>query len=168
MSKRSEGGLSDNSLTVKAKSKSMNLVSHRNLSIVRQNSQNTTDPKIPRSNRTDKLSASYGQSERSSTDESPFFALSGEDVDSSDSGKPVRGIRTQESSELPGQDGGSSGSRKPVRGTQTQENNSNLELCNMELTNNEYMTKVFQNLQEKLAGIQNLPKFAMEAHKTNM
>ena len=80
----------------------------------------------------------------------------------------MRGIRNQESSELPGQDGGSSGSRKPVRGTQTQENNSNLELCNMEITNNEYMTKVFQNLQEKLAGIQNLPKFAMEAHKTNM
>ena len=38
----------------------------------------------------------------------------------------------------------------------------------MEITKNEYMTKVFQNLQEQLAGIQNLPKFAMEAHKTNM
>ena len=45
MSKRSQGFLSDNSLTVKAKSKSMNLVSHRNLSIVRQNSQNTSDLK---------------------------------------------------------------------------------------------------------------------------
>ena len=52
MSKRSQGFLSDNSLTVKAKSKSMNLVSHRNLSIVRQNSQNTTDPKISVSDRT--------------------------------------------------------------------------------------------------------------------
>ena len=166
---------------MKAKSKLMYLVSHRNLSIVRQNCQNTSDPKIPRSNRTDKLS--YGKSERSSTDESPFWRSqerskgdtrkigsehSAQDVGSSGSGKPVRGMRNQEGSELPGQDGGSSGSRKPVGGTQTQENNSNLELCNMEITNNEYMTKVFQNLQEKLARIHNLPKFAMEAQKTNM
>ena len=78
MSKRSQGFLSDNSPTVKAKSKSMNLVSHRNLSIASQTSQNTSDPKIPGSDRTDKLSASYGKSEASSTDESPFFALSGE------------------------------------------------------------------------------------------
>ena len=29
-------------------------------------------------------------------------------------------------------------------------------------------TSVFQNLQNKLTGIQNLPKFAVEAYKTNM
>ena len=89
----------------------------------------------------------------------------------------VRFLRSQErskgntckiGSEHSEQDVDSSGSGEPVRGTQTQENNSNLELCNMEITNNEYMTKVFQNLQDQLAGIQNLPKFAMEAHKTNM
>ena len=36
------------------------------------------------------------------------------------------------------------------------------------ITNSKYMTKVFQNLQNKLAGVQNLPKFAVEAYETNM
>ena len=158
MWKRSQGGLSDDSPSVKAKSKSMNLVSHRNLSIVRQNSQNTSDPKIPGSDRTDKLSASYGKSERRSTDESPFLR----------SQERSKGNTCKIGSEHSEQDVDSSGSGKVVRGTQTQENNSNLELCNMKITNNDHMTKVFQNLQEKLAGIQNLPKFAMGAQKTNM
>ena len=41
MSRRSQEDLSNDAPTVKAKSKSMNLVSHRNLFIVRQNSQET-------------------------------------------------------------------------------------------------------------------------------
>ena len=48
MSKRSQEGLSHDSPTVKVKSRAMNLVSHRNLSAVRQNSQKQKCPKIPR------------------------------------------------------------------------------------------------------------------------
>ena len=52
MSKRSQEGLSHDSPTVKAKSRAMNLVSHRNLLTVRQHSQSTSDPKILVSDRT--------------------------------------------------------------------------------------------------------------------
>ena len=105
MSKRSQGDLSDNSPTVKAKSKSMNLVSHRNLSIASQNSQNTSDPKILVSDRTDKLSASYEKSERSSTDESLFLR----------SPERSKGNTCKIGSELSEQDMNSSGSGKVVR-----------------------------------------------------
>ena len=68
MSKRSQECLSDDSLTVKAKSRAMNLVSYRNLSIARQNSQNTSEPQIPGSDRTDKLSLSFGRPLQGNTD----------------------------------------------------------------------------------------------------
>ena len=72
MSKRTQEGLSDDSPTVKAKSRSMNLVSHPNLSIARQNSQeNTSDSRIPGSDSMDHVSAVYRKPLRSSTDESP-------------------------------------------------------------------------------------------------
>ena len=66
------------------------------------------------------------------------------------------------------QDVNPSSSRKLVRGTQTQERNSNLEFGDMGITNTEDMTKVFQNLQDKLGGAQNLSNCAMEAYRTNM
>ena len=59
MSKRSQEGLSDDSSTVKAKSRAMNLVSYRNLSIARQNSQNASDSEFLVSDRTDKPSSSF-------------------------------------------------------------------------------------------------------------
>ena len=72
MSKRTQEGLSDDSPMVKAKSRSMNLVSHRNLSIARQNLQeNTSDSRIPGSDRMDHVSAVYRKPLRSSTDDSP-------------------------------------------------------------------------------------------------
>ena len=55
-----------------------------------------------------------------------------------------------------------------VARTRTQENKTNPEFCNVEVTNTEFMKKVFRNLQNKLAGVQNLPEFAMEACKSNM
>ena len=183
MSKRSQEGLSNVSSTVKTKSRSINLVSHRNLSIVRQNSQNTSDPKIPGSDRTDKLPSRYGKPLRCGTDESPSLRSQErskgntckigsehpeQDVNPSSPWKPVRATWNRESSELPGQDESPSSYGKPVRGTQTQKSNSTLEFCNMKITNTEYMTKVFQNWQDKFGDIQDLPKFAIKASKTNM
>ena len=79
MSKRSQEGLSDDS-TVKATSRAMNPVSHQNLSSGRQtsqslsvgtqNSQNTRDPKFPKSDGTDQLSSSFGKTLRGNADES--------------------------------------------------------------------------------------------------
>ena len=46
MSRRSQEDLSNDASTVKAKSESMNLVSHRNLSIVRQNSRENTSAHV--------------------------------------------------------------------------------------------------------------------------
>ena len=72
MSKRTQEGYSDDSPTVKTKSRSMNLVSHRNLSVARQNSQeNKSDSRIPGSDRMDHVPAVYRKPLRSSTDESP-------------------------------------------------------------------------------------------------
>ena len=42
------------------------------------------------------------------------------------------------------------------------------ELRNMEIANTGYMIKVFNNLRSKLAEVQNLPEFAMEACEMNM
>ena len=61
----------------------------------------------------------------------------------------------------------SNGIGKPVRRTQTQEKKTRPEFRNMKVANTEYMNKVFYNLQNKLAEVQNLPEFAMEAY-TNM
>ena len=38
----------------------------------------------------------------------------------------------------------------------------------LKMTNSKYVTKVFQNLENKLAKVQNQPKFAVEAYETNM
>ena len=134
MSKRSQEGLSHDSPPVKAKSRAMNLVSHRNLMTVRQNSQSTSDPKILGSDRTDKLSLRFGRPLQGSTDESLSLrsqerpqgstskigcALSEQNASPLSSGKPGRGTRNQENSEISGEDECSISSGKPVRGTQT-------------------------------------------------
>ena len=81
-------------------------------------------------NTSDKLSLSCGKPLRSSTDESPSVR----------SQVRSQGNTCEIGSEHSEQDSLSSGISVP--GTQTQENNSNLEFCNVKITNNEYMTKI--------------------------
>ena len=70
-------------------------------------------------------------------------------VSSPSFGRPLRGTRNQESSELPGREHDCSSSfGRPSRGTRTQENRTNPELCNMEVTTTEYKKKVFSKLAE--------------------
>ena len=129
---------------------------------------------FPVSNRTDTMLASFGEPWQKSADSLSLHSQerpqgitsktgsehSDENVSSHGNGKPLQGTWNQESSEISGQEYEcSAGSGKPVRGTQTQEKKSRPEFRNMKVTNTEYMNTVCQNLQNKLAGIQNLPKF---------
>ena len=70
MSKRSQESLSNDSPKMKTKSRSMNLVSHRNQCIVRENSQKS-DSRTLGSDRMDKMSSNYRKPLRSGTDQSP-------------------------------------------------------------------------------------------------
>ena len=161
----------------------LNLVSYRNLFIARQNSQNATEPFGWVTEQTNRPPAS-GDRRRETQVEVCLCVLkrshkesqvkkgsehSEWNVSSPSFGRPLRGTRNQESSELPGREHDCSSSfGRPLRGTRTQENRTNPELCNMEVTNTEYNKKVFQNLQNKLAGVHNLPEFEMKAYKTNI
>ena len=183
VSKRSQEGLSDDSPTVKAKSRAMNLVSYRNLSIAGQNSQNASElfgwvteqtNRPPASGRPSQGNTGGSLSLRSHEKPPGITSEIGSEhsewnVSSSSFGRPLRGTRNQESWEVPGREHDCSSSfGRPLRGTRTPENRTNPELSNMEVTNTEHKKKVFQNLQNKLAGVQNLPKFAMEANETNI
>ena len=182
MSRRSQEGLSDDSPSVKAKPrpKAMNLVSHRNLSIASQISENANDSEFLESGWTATM-LSCGKPLQESTESLSLTSQertqgitckigskhSVENVSSHGIGKPMQGTWNQESSENLRQKYDCSTSfGRP--GTRTQENGTNPELYNMEVTNTEYKNKVFQNLRNKLAEVKNLPEFAMEAYQTNM
>ena len=123
--------------------KAIDLASHRNLSIVRPNSQNTKDSRFPVSTKTDMMLHSIG--------------------------RPLQGTLNQEISDILGQEYECSHSfGRPLRGAQTQEKKTRPEFRKMEITNTECLNKVFYNLRNKLAEVQNLPEFAMETKKTNM
>ena len=107
MSKRSQEGLSDDSPSVKAKPRprAMNLVSHQNLSLPRQSSQNTNDSEFPGTNRAEMMLASFGEPSQKSADnlslhsqERPQGITSRNDSEHSDgnvssygNGKPLQG-----------------------------------------------------------------------------
>ena len=127
--------------------------------------------------------ASFGEPSQKSADnlslhsqERPQGITSRNDSEHSDgnvssygNGKPLRGTWNQESLEISGQEYECRhGFGKRVRRAQTQEKKTRPEFRNMKVTNTEYMNKVFYNLQNKLAEVQNLPEFAMEAYKTDM
>ena len=131
-------------------------------------------------NRTEMMLASFGEPSQKSADNLSLHSqerpqgitsrigseLSDDNVSSYGNGKPLQG---QESLECSGQEYECChGFGKPVRRTQTQEKKTRPKIRNMKVTNTEYMKKVFYNLQNKLAEVQNLPEFAMEACKTNM
>ena len=130
MSKRSQEGLSHDSPTAKAKPRprAMNLVSHRNLSILSQSSPKTNDFEFPGSN--------FGEPSQNSTESLSLHSQerpqgitsrigsedSDENVSSYGNGKPLQGTWNQESSDISGQEYECyAGSGKRVRGTQTQE-----------------------------------------------
>ena len=120
MSKKSQERLSHDSPTVKAKPgpRAMNLVSHRNLSILRQSSQKTNDSEFQGSNRTDMMLTSFGEPSQKSADSLSLHSQerpqgitsktgsehSDENVSSYGNGKPLQGTWNQESSEISGQE----------------------------------------------------------------
>ena len=150
--------------------------SHRKMLPVRQNSQSTGDPEILGSDRTDKLSLSFGRPLQGSTDESLSLrsqerpqgitskigsAHSEKNVSHLSSGKPEEhGIKRiqkfQDRTSVPSALENRCGEHRHKKET------------SFKITNSKYMTKVFPNLQKKLAGVPNQPKFAMGAYETNM
>ena len=160
----------------------MNLKSHRHLSIGRQNSQNTNDSEFPGSGRTDTILHGYRKPLQESTESLSWHSQertqgitsklgskhSDENLSFHRIGTMMQGTWNQESSKSSRQEYECSHSiGKPKRGTHTRKK-TRPELRNMEITNTGYMIKVFNNLRSKLAEVQNLPEFAMEACKMNM
>ena len=47
-------------------------------------------------------------------------------------------------------------------------NDPKIEFCNVKIAGSQHMSKVFHNLQKKLRAAKELPKFTMEAYKTNV
>ena len=148
MSKRNQEGTSNEGSPM-AKSQSANLVSHRNLSIARQNSpKDIIGSSIPVSDRMDHVSTGYGEPLRSSTSERLFLR----------SQEWSMGNTSNVGSEHPEQGAKPASNGKPLRGVETQQIDSNREFRNMKITDNEYMAKVLPNLQKKLGVIQDLQK----------
>ena len=143
-----------------AKSRPMTLVSHHSLLSARKNSpQDMSDSRIPKNVGADHGSVSSGTWEQV-IDTSQHSALN----------SPVRQQEnTQDVNLERRRDLSSSTSTwEQVRGSETHVNSPEVEFCDMQNQTSDYMSKVFQILQQKFGATQELPKCAMEACKTNI